>query len=399
MSEPTITCPHCKSEIKLTESLAAPLLARREKELREQATQTLKAEREKIAIEETNKAKAALSTELQQKESQVAELSSVLKQRDEKLAEAQKAQAELMKKQREFEDAKREMELTIEKRVQESLGTAREQAKRSAEETLLLKIQERDQVISSLQKHTEELKRKLEQGSQQLQGEVLELNLEALLRQKFPHDSIEPVAKGEFGGDVLQRVHTTGAQLCGTILWESKRTKNWSDGWLGKLRDDQRTAKADIAILVTQTLPKEVRSFDCIDKVWVTEPGCAIAVALAMRQSLLELHAVRQSSEGQQTKMELVYQYLTGPRFRHRVQAIAEKFGEMQLDLEKERKMMLKQWAKREEQIRGVIESTAGMYGDLQGIAGRSLQEIDGLEVEQVEDSRYLGTEKPTNTD
>lgn len=385
MSEPTVTCPACKTEIKLTESLAAPLIERRVAEIREQAVAKLKLDREKIAQDEQKKAKLASASELSQKESQVLELTNVLKQREEKLAEAQKAQVELIRKQRELDDAKREMELTIEKRIQESLDLTREQAKRAAEESLVLKVKERDQMIATMQKQIEEMKRKMEQGSQQLQGEVSELSLEALLSEKFPLDRIEPVAKGEFGGDVLQRVVAPGGQLCGTILWESKRTKNWSDGWLGKLRDDQRAAKAEIAILVTQTLPKEVRSFDRIENVWVTEPGCAISVAIALRHSLIELFGARQAGEGQQTKMELVYQYLTGPRFRQRVQAIAEKFGEMQLDLEKERKMMLKQWAKREEQIRGVVESTAGMYGDLQGIAGRSLQEIEGLDVKDDE--------------
>ena len=140
-------------------------------------------------------------------------------------------------------------------------------------------------------------------------------------------------------------------QACGTILWESKRTKNWSDGWLAKLRDDQRAAKAELALIVTQALPKGVERFDQIDGVWVTEPRCAVPVAMALRQTLIEIAAARHASEGQQTKMELVYQYLTGPRFRHRVEAIVEKFSDMQADLDRERKVMTQQWAKREEQI------------------------------------------------
>jgi hypothetical protein len=168
---------------------------------------------------------------------------------------------------------------------------------------------------------------------------------------------------------------------CGTILWESKRTKNWSDGWLAKLRDDQRTAKADVALIVSQTLPKDIETFNLIDGVWVTGHRCAIPVAIALRHSLIELATARQTGEGQQSKMELVYQYLTGPRFRHRIHAIVEKFGDMHEDLQRERKSMTKLWAKREEQIRCVIEATAGMYGDLQGIAGKTLQEIEGLDL------------------
>jgi hypothetical protein len=311
----------------------------------------------------------------------MAELQEVLTDRDAKLAEAQKAQADLIRKQRELDDAKREMDLTIEKRIEESLVAVRDKAKLEAEEGLRLKVAEKEEQIAGMSRQIEELKRKAEQGSQQLQGEVQELELEALLRAEFPQDTIEPVPKGEHGGDVIHRVVGPQGQVCGTILWESKRTKNWSDGWLAKLREDQRAAKAEIALIVSHVLPKDVDSFNLIDGVWVTNPRCAIPVAIALRHSLIELATARQAGEGQQTKMELVYQYLTGPRFRHRIQAIVEKFADMQEDLDKERKTMTRLWAKRQEQIRGVVESTAGMYGDLQGIAGKTLLEIEGLDI------------------
>jgi hypothetical protein len=277
------------------------------------------------------------------------------------------------------------LDLTVEKRVQEGLNATRDQAKKEAEEAFKFKVMEKEQTITSMQKRIEELKRRAEQGSQQLQGEVQELELEALLTSKFPHDQIQPVAKGEHGGDVLHRVANSFAQSCGTILWESKRTKNWSDGWLTKLREDQRQAKAEIAIIVSQALPKEVETFEFIDGVWVTHPKAVLPVAIAMRHTLLEVASARQASEGQQTKMEMVYQYLMGPRFRQRVQAIVEGFSSMQQDLDKERKVMTKQWAKREEQIDRVMQATVGMYGDLQGIAGKTLQEIEGLELKALD--------------
>jgi hypothetical protein len=242
-------------------------------------------------------------------------------------------------------------------------------------------------------KQIEDLKRKAEQGSQQLQGEVLELELESLLREKFPRDIIEPVPKGEFGGDVIQRVMAPGDKPCGVILWELKRTKNWSDGWLAKLREDQRKAQADVALIVSNALPKTVQTFDCVDGVWVAEFRCAVPVAVALRQALIEVAAARLASEGQQSKMELVYSYLTGSGFRRRIEAIAEKIREMQADLERERKTMTRLWAKREAQIRGVIDSTAGMYGDLQGIAGQALKEIDGFDLPAIEDKRDEGDE------
>jgi hypothetical protein len=417
MTEPTIVCPNCKTEIKLTESLAAPLIestrkdfekrlaqkdtdiAKREASLHEQeealskAKETiddqvadkLRLERSKIIAEEAKKAKLAVATDFDQKARELVELQEVLKERDGKLAEAQKAQADLIRKQRELDDAKREMELTIEKRIQEGLDATRDIARKEAEEQMKFKVMEKEQTISSMQKQIEELKCRAEQGSQQLQGEVQELELEALLRAKFPFDSIEPVPKGEHGGDVLQRVAGPFGQTCGTIIWESKRTKNWSDGWLTKLREDQRAAKAEIAVIITQALPKDVDTFEFIDGVWVTHPRAALPVALSLRQTLIEVAAARQASEGQQSKMEMVYQYLTGSRFRHRVEAIVEAFSSMQEDLDKEKRAITKQWAKREEQIGRVMQATVGMYGDLQGIAGKSLQEIEGLELKSLE--------------
>ncbi|MBI3372698.1 MAG: DUF2130 domain-containing protein [Betaproteobacteria bacterium] len=406
MTEPTIICPNCKTEIKLTESLAGPLLeatrqdferrlalkesdistreaalSKAKESLDAHVAEKLKQERATIVADEARKARLSLATEFEQKAREVTELQGVLKQREVKLAEAQQAQADLLRKQRELDDAKRELELTVEKRVQAGLTATRDQAKREAEEQLNLKVKEKEETITAMQKQIEDLKRRAEQGSQQLQGEVQELELENLLRAKFPFDAIEPVPKGEYGGDVLQRVVGAGGQPCGTILWESKRTKAWSDGWLTKLRDDQRTAKAEIAVIVSQILPKGVETFEMIDGIWVTHPRAASPVAAVLRQSLMEIAMARQATEGQQTKTEMVYQYLTGPRFRHRVEAIVEAFSTMQEDLDKERKAIMKQWAKREEQIERAMGATVGMYGDLQGIAGKSIQEIEGLDL------------------
>jgi hypothetical protein len=412
MAEPTVVCPQCKTEIKLTESLAAPLLdsvrrdyeqrlsqkdadiSKREKVLNERAEsvekakqnldqqveQKLQLERVRIGAEEAQKAKLALGTDLDQKTKEISTLQDVLKQRDIKLAEAQKAQAELIRKERDLADAKRELDLTIEKKVQADLGAEREKAKKEAEEELKLKVMEKDQTITAMQKQIEDLKRRAEQGSQQLQGEVQEMELESLLAAKFPRDTIQAVPKGEFGGDVLQRVIGPLNQVCGTILWECKRTKNWSDGWLAKLREDQRTAKAEIAVIISQALPKEVETFGFVEGVWVADPKVTLPVAMSLRQTLIEVASVRQASEGQQTKMEMIYGYLTGPRFRQRVQAIVEAFSSMREDLDREKKVITRQWAKREEQIDRVMQATVGMYGDLQGIAGRTLQEIEGLE-------------------
>jgi hypothetical protein len=418
MTEPTIICPSCKTEIRLTESLAAPLIqatkiefeariaakddevSKREavlktqqksleeerKAIDEQVTEKLKTERTAIAAEEARKARLALSDDIEARAVELAELQQVLADRDAKLKLAQDAQADLIRKQRELDDQKRELELTVEKRVQDSIETVRHKAKLDAEHALNMKVAEKEKTITDMQKQIEDLKRKAEQGSQQLQGEVLELALESMLRSRFPMDNIEPVAKGEFGGDVVQRVVTPAGQVCGSILWESKRTKNWSDGWLTKLRADQRNAKAEFSILVSNAMPDGVETFDLVNGVWVAEPRYALPLVVSLRQSLIEISNARNAREGQATKMELVYDYLTGSKFRHRVEAVVEKFSAMQDDLNKERKFMQRSWAKRETQIQGVVESTVGLVGDLQGIAGGAIQRIEGLEVLELED-------------
>ena len=418
MIEPTITCPSCQSEIKLTESLAGPLIEQTKKQFAqqltakdrqiEQAEQALTVEKQKvekeregieatvakrldeqraqIALEEAARAKRAVELDVQGKDRELAELNDLLKARDEKLAKAQAQEAEFLKKQRELEEKARELDLTVQRQVNEALGGVREQAVRDAEDAAALKVKERDTQIASMQQKIDELKRKAEQGSQQLQGEAQELVIEDALRARFPLDLIEPVGKGEFGGDVLQRVVNTSGQVCGSILWESKRTKAWSDGWLTKLKGDQRAAGADLALIVSQTLPKPIETFDQIDGVWVTGSKCAMAVAGALRESLILMSSVKAAGEGQATKSALMYDYLTGPRFRHRVEAIIERFSEMQDDLNKERRATMRQWAKREQQIQAVIDTTSGLYGDLQGIAGKAMVEIDALAMPLLED-------------
>ena len=315
MTEPTLTCPSCRTEIKLTEFLAAPLIAdtrkryetklaqkeaevaAREAAIRDQQEQLASArqaidaevatrldqERGKIAVAEALKAKRLVETDLDARAKEIADLNEVLKQRDAKLAEAQQAQADLIRKQRELDDAKRELDLTVENRVQAGLTAVRDKTKQETEAALGLRVREKEEQIASMQRQIEDLKRKAEQGSQQLQGEVQELALEALLRQRFARDLIEPVPKGEFGGDLIQRIVGPAGQVVGSILWEAKRTKNWSDGWLGKLREDQRAAKADVCLIVSQALPKGVQTFDYIDGVLGDGPemrsrrGCRFA--------------------------------------------------------------------------------------------------------------------------
>lgn len=417
MNEPTITCPNCKSDIKLTESLAGPLVEqtrlafveqlsakdqlvaqahaevaaeKKRIELERQAIDaTLSARldeaRKQIAVDEAERAKRVVAADMEERDRKFAELQDTLASREEKLKLSQAAEAEMLKKQRELDDKLREVDLAVQRQVNEGLEAVRATAKQEAEDVLSLKVKERDTQIASMQQKIEELKKKAEQGSQQLQGEAQELMLEDMLRARFPFDQIEPVGKGEFGGDVLQRVVNPAGQVCGSILWETKRTRTWSDGWLSKLKGDLRAAKADLALIVSHALPKDIETFGQMEGVWITGPKCAIPVAMSLRESLVLMNGVRAAGEGQQTKSALMYEYLTGPRFRHRIEAVVEKFSEMQDDLASERKATMKRWAKREQQLHTVLDSTAGLYGDLQGIAGRSMLEIEALETPLLE--------------
>jgi hypothetical protein len=386
MAEPVVACPACGTAIPLTQSLAAPLLAAERRAIAAREAEVAKAregiaaeiaaglaaERRRLAAEAEAAARAAAAAELGALQARLAE-------REAKLAEAQAAQAQALRATRALEDARRELDLTVEKRVADSLGQAREAARTQAEEAMRLKVAEKDQTIDGMKRQIDELRRRAEQGSQQLQGDVLEIDLEARLRRQFPLDTFERVAKGDSGADILHRAVGPGGEVCGTLLWESKRTKNWDGGWLAKLRADQRRTGAEIAVIVSEALPKGVETFDAVDGVWVAAPRCAVPLAGALRLGLIETSAARLVRQGQATKMEAVYDYLTGPRFRHRVEAIVERFAALEADLAAERRWMTKQWAKREAQLAGVLDATMGMYGDLQGIAGQALPEIAGL--------------------
>jgi hypothetical protein len=438
VTEPTVVCPYCKREVKLTETLAAPFLekARRdfehqlEKEraaaaatARKKAAEEVRAEMEALELDlQTKTAQLkkvqARETDLLRRGREIAEqqqklvlemerrlagertaiveatrretrelaqselnaLKEHLDRKSRQVEEAQAVELELRKRAQALEDQTRAQAVEMQRALDAERARIRESAMVEATQQHRLKEAEKDKVIGDLQKQLDEMQRKMAQGSQQLQGEVQELDLEATLGRAFPMDAIQPVPKGQHGGDCLQRVIGSGGVAAGTILWESKRTKAWSPGWLAKLRDDQRAAKAEVAILVTAALPQGVEHFDLVDGVWVTDISCAAPLATSLRKALIDSAKIRSARNGRTTKMEMVYEYLSGPQFRHRIQGVVEAFISMKADLETEKRATMKQWAKREKQIERITENTSGMYGDLQGIAGASIAEIEGLD-------------------
>ncbi len=406
MAEPTVTCPYCSKGIPLTEALSNQIkeglrreyearaqekevgLKRREEEMRKKASElddSRKALEEtvarRLAVEKTRllrdaqeKAKEELSNELKDLKEETLEKARLLD-------EARRNELELRKKARELEEEKKGLELEVARRLDAEREKIRQAAVEMFSEEHRLKDIEKDKKMDDMRRMIEELKRKTEQGSVQAQGEALELDLEALLRTSFPIDVIEPVPKGIRGADILQRVYAKSGQCSGTIAWESKRTKAWNDEWITKLKDDQRETKAEIAVLVTETLPRGISSFAHIDGVWVTGIALAGSLAGVLRDGLIQVAQSRLSAVGKGEKMEAIYNYLSGPEFRHRVEAIVESFKTMQEDLESEKRAMTKIWAKREKHIERVVSNTSRMYGDMQGIIGATLPEIKSLEL------------------
>jgi len=334
----------------------------------------LRDERARIEKAVEQKAKEQLDLEMKDLRNQVDE-------KTKQLDNAKQQELELRKKQRALEEKEKFLEIDLLRKLEEEKKHLAEDITREREEAHRLKDAEKDKQLYDMKLQIEELRRKAEQGSQKIQGEVLEIELEQLFKQEFVFDAIEPISSGVKGGDILQIVKTQAGRECGKILWETKRTKNWSDAWIQKLKDDQRESKADIAVIVSESLPKGFDRFRQIGGVWVADIPSAVSLGLALRFLLIQLAVTKDVQPGKEEKMEVVYNYLTGPEFKNRVQAIMESFISMKKDLDSEKRAMESIWAKREKQMGRVISNIAGMRGDLEGIVGPALPSIRLLEL------------------
>lgn len=358
-------------------------LEQRNKKELEEAVSQLDSDRKKIEEKARKKAQKTVGLEIADYKEQLAE-------KDKKLAEGQQAELSLRKRQRGIEERERSLKIETARQIDTERQQIIENAKTEYEEAHKLKDAEKDKKLADAQKRADELRRKLEQGSQQTQGEVLELELEEMLREECQFDLIEPVTKGIKGGDIIHTVKTQSGKICGKILWETKRTKTWSDKWLQKVKEDQRDAKADIAVIVSEILPQGMCHFRQIGGVWVASISSSRSLAIALRVNLMQVAREKILQAGKQEKTEVVYNYLTGPEFRNRVEAFIEAFITMRDDLERERRAITKIWDKREKQIQKVILNVSGMHGDLEGIAGMTLPAVKALEFpeHEIEDKK-----------
>lgn len=358
-----ITCPECGCSF-------SPDTALR-KHLNQQVESFLAEEREKLFIE--FEVKAATKVEFQ-----IKDLQEQLGEKKKALDNSNAEQLLLRKQVRAADEKARELDLEVEKKVTEQVYKIEDEIRKVSEEKHRFELLQKEKKIQDMNNVIEELKRKGEQSSSQLRGEVVELDYEENLRQKFPTDNIISVAKGVNGADVVQEVFD-GGKKCGTILWEMKKTKSFSKSWLGKLREDQRKAGANIAILVSSTMPKEYNDIEFVDGVYVVRFSLAIPFSVSLRSGLLDLARAELVATNRDIKMAQIYSYLTGTSFRAKFRSILTAYKTQRDDLDKERRALTRIWAKREKQLEIVIESAGSMYGDLEGIIGNDVPTFDEL--------------------
>lgn len=357
----------------------------KEEGIEKRVEKSLKVELEKQKIVLTQEARKAAEESLAV---EIQDLREDVKAKDKKLEESRETELTLRRRERELEERAKDMDIEVARKMDAERKRVEEDTARRIDEGHRMKDAEKDKKMSDMVGQIEELKRKAEQGSQQTQGEVQELELEKELAALFPFDTIHPVPKGIRGADIIQEIISNSGNRCGSVIWESKRTKKWSDGWVSKLKDDQRAVHGDVAVIITQSLPKDIHTFGFMDGVWVTNYECFYGLALAIRQKILELALVKAMAAGKNEKADMLFHYLTGVEFRQRVEAIVEAFSDMKTELDKEKRLYERSWAKREKQLQSVLLNTAGMYGDLQGLIGSSMQTIPALtdgETKQIE--------------
>jgi hypothetical protein len=388
MSDQSISCPSCGNKIPLTRALRSEIEAsvrlHFEDKLRERESE-LRAEFDGQVQEQLKRAQRDAGKKAEKKVAQeLAELRAQLKDQARDLDESRRLELTLRKREREVERKQQDLELTIARQIdKERSRIITETAERLTDEQRL-KDAEKDRQLAEMRRQIDDLKRKAEQGSQQLQGEAGEGELESLLRASFPYDDISVISQGVRGADIHQVVMDSRGRRNGSILWECKNTRNWSDAWIAKLKQDQRSIHAEVAVIVSAALPKGCARFAFLDGLLVTDFACAASLAAVVRANLCQLARARSAASNKEEKLELLYRYLSGVEFRQRVEAVVEAFTAMRHDLEQERRAAERQWARRARQIDAVTLGIAGMYGDLQGLVP-ALPSIARLELPEAE--------------
>jgi len=390
-----IICPNCKTQFEPEAAIAQSVKDELTKEYNQKWAELAKQKDEQFRLKEQQwqqeqkelakmqeEQKKVLEKELNVKvradfENQLRLLQDTNKTNEAKLSEAREKELEFLKKMQELKTKEQELELEMQRKMMDERGKLLEQVKKEEEEKNKLRETEHQMKVMELQKQlddqrklAEEMKRKHEQGSMQLQGEVQELALEELLRNAFPFDVVSEVGKGVRGADCIQTVRNNYGQECGRIIFESKRTKDFSDDWIEKLKADMRVLGADVAVIVTQAMPKGMASFGEKDGIWICTFGEARALVHVLRDAVIKIYNAAKSQENRGDKMTLLYQYLVSSEFSEQWSAIREGFMGMRISIQKERDQMEKMWKAREKQLEKVLLNAAHIKGSIEGIAG-----------------------------
>lgn len=409
----TVKCPNCKTEFQLGDAISSEIeakikarymdrfnkdqkeLADKEKQYELQLEQFKKQQEdqdriiaEKVKIQKTVLEQEAIKKAASEMQLQMDMIHKELADKEKKLKESQTKELNFLLKEKELKTKEEEFELTLQKKLQAEREQLSDQIRK--QELEKNSIKEKDHQIQLLElkkqledqkKLTEEMVRKQGQGSMQMQGEVHELALEELLKSTFPFDSIDEVGKGVKGADAIHTVRNPLGQVCGKIIYESKNTKAFGGDWIDKLKHDMRSSQADIAVIVTETMPKDMSKFGMKDGVWICDFTEIKSLAFVLRDSLIKINAAQASQENKGDKMSMLYSYLTGTEFRQQIEAIVEGFTELQFGIQREKNAMQKIWKEREKQLEKVLLNTTNFYGSVKGIAGNAIGDIKLLEL------------------
>jgi hypothetical protein len=413
----SIQCPNCGTTIDVNDILKHQLEDSIRKEFQQKANAQSKElelkneqfEKAKTEFEAKKKHENELFAERLEREKKVAEkeiteklktkldeenkdrlllMEKELSEKSEKLRELSKMQGEIAKLQREKLEMKDAIQAEAEKQLNATLILERDKIRKQEEEKNELKIKEYQKQSDDQKKLIEEMKRKQEQGSMQLQGEVMELAIEEWLANNFPLDTIDEIKKGANGADCLQIVNTRELQNCGSIYYESKRTKAFQPAWIEKFKNDIRTKRANIGVLVTEVMPAGLDRMGMRDGIWICTYEEFKGLSAVLRQSLIQVSQAVQAQENKGDKMSMLYDFLTSNEFRLQIEGIVEGFTQMQGDLDSEKRAMQRIWKQREKQIEKVVHNTLGMYGSIRGIAGNAVQTVRALELDFIEDDK-----------
>ncbi len=390
-----ITCPKCGHSFNAEQALAQEV----EDKLRSEYNQKFKGlqvklqkeadEKETLFKKELELEKKLSEEKLKNKvredfEIQLKDFQEEIDKKKKENFDLKNKEVELMRKAQQMEEQKAEMEIEMQKKLLEGQKTIEDAARRKAEEESQFKLKEKDMLVEQLNKQVADMQKRIEQGSMQTQGEVQELALEELLRSIFPFDVIGEVGKGIKGADVIHTVRNSTGKECGTILYESKRTKNFSNDWIDKLKTDLRGQKADIAVIVTEAMPKDMDRFGQKDGIWICTFGEFKGVAAVLRESLIRIYDIKSSQENRGDKMQMLYDFLTGNEFKQHIEAIVEGFSSMKNSLAKEKIAMERIWSERDKQLDKVLMNMSGMYGSIKGIAGNAVAEVKLLNIDHL---------------